>query len=366
MFNSIVKQLTKQLVLPLGSAICFVCITSCSSGLAEVYPDQGDEIKMSVHKGISSRAEGDYRNWDSALDPSTMGVIAFTNQGGTPANPDVFANACFNAPSQGGTIWTTAEQQLWSSYSDKSLDFFAYMPHKDRGVSLSQSGTTYTLTLQDVPGISSEPYLVAHIPVHYGTDSPKTGAVSLQFDQLMTAFEFQFMLGDDMSALRTFKITKVEMSGVPATATVKQDYSFASTTWSKGTTDISGISSTSSSAYVQANEESAIKVGYPDNSQQFKSFPKNLYMLPFKLVDDGGNAILTPTIYVTYDVYDQDGYKTRSAIRSSILLSKTNFTAIANPSAAAKRLIQIKIVPNSLKVLSDADQSTSGYLVVGE
>lgn len=359
MINNIINQLARQIALPLGGAICLVCLMACSSDLPEVYPVKNDEITMSISQGISSRASDGYRDWSADIDPTQMGVIAFTNAG-SPASPDIFNNVLFSAPqTQGGTIWTTAEdyRKHWSDYgSATSFDFFAYMPYMT-GVTLTKSDDTYVLTIPGVPGISTKPYLVATLPKHYANNQ-ETDPVPLQFDQLMTAFEFRFKLGPDMSTLRTFKITKIKMTGgginVPTTATIKQFYTLTSPGgWTKGITET--IDPTGSQTSVELT--SSAEIGYRPNPTDYVS-AGTIYLLPFHLSGE------SPIIEVTYDVYDQDGYKTRTQT-STIKLTDTGVTgSLATAIAGHKNILRVSIVPSSLKVLSDADQSVSGYLVV--
>lgn len=331
----------------------FALLTACSSDIAEVLPDGSDEIRIALGKGIS-RAVAGYRDWNANTDPKTMGVVAFTN--GTPS-PYIYNNTQFQAPEE-GTIWTpTASKAYWRSYNTATaLDFFAYMPYS-AGTTVSQSDNTYTMTISNVPGVSAVPYLVATTPVHYASAFGNITPVQMQMDQMMTGFDFQFCLGEDMSTLRTFKITNVRMSEIPATATVAQSYTFTAGIWTKGTAAISNISMSKTSAEVSSSE--GILIGYNHKPEQYKTFDASLYMLPFLLSE------VTPKIEVTYDVYDQDGYKTRSTT-SEILLNSDNFSNIAQTQSAHKNIVKIKIIPTKLHVLSDADQKIAGYLIVGE
>lgn len=327
-------------------------LAACSSDTPAVYPDGSDEIRMSVGMGVSTRTAG-YRAWSADTDPTTMGVIAFTN--GTPTAPYIYNNASFSAPKE-GTVWTTASMAYWHNYADATaLDFFAYMPHMP-GATVTNSGNTYALTLTNVPGVSNESYLVASAPVHYASALGNITPVPMQMDQLMTSFEFQFALGTAMAGLRTFRIKKVQMSHIVTSATVTQTYTINSGSWIKGETTISPASDHTASAEVSGD----ITVGYANVSKtDFVSFPKMLYTLPFDLTQN------TPKITVTYDVYDQEGYWTRTAT-SEIDLNADNFGTLNTVQAAHKNVIKIKIVPDELHKLSDADQSTVGYLVVGE
>lgn len=340
-------------------ATAALLLTSCTSEMPEVYPNGSDEIRISLGNGIASRAAVGYRDYDANTDPTTMGVIAFTN--GTP-DPYIYNNVSFSAPTSGTGAWdiTTGTKAKWSEYyKATALDFFAYMPYQEKGATVSKSENTYTLTLTNVPGISDKPYLVATTPVHYTTAYGNVTPVQMQMDHLMTAFEFQFELGEAMSALRTFKITKVKMSEIPVTATVAQAYNFNGT-WTKDAETISEVATSKTSKEVSSTE--GLKIGY--NNTGVQTFPAMLYMLPFTI----GEGNVTPKIEVTYDVYDQDGYATRN-VKNTILLNAANFgtTLGTGATAAAKKnTIKIKIVPTKLHILSDADQSTAGYLVVGE
>lgn len=331
----------------------FSLLASCSSEITEVLPDGSDEIRMSVKKGISTRAADDvYRDWSADEDPSTMGVIAFTNES---LSDYIYNNVEFAAP-ESGDAWTCANKKYWRDYySATKLDFFAYMPHVD-GVTVENVGNVYTLTIPNVPGVSAEPYLVATTPVRYTSAYSHVTPVAMKMDQVMSRFDFQFKLGPKMSGLRTFRITKVKMSEIPATATVSQSYSVKDDAWTKGAMAISAESASTTSSEVEMEE--GIRVGYMGD-KDYVSFPKSIYMLPFDL------SKVTPKIEVTYDVYDEDGYKTRSAT-STILLNASNFSGLETETveSANRNTINILIVPNELKVLSDADQTIAGFLPI--
>lgn len=331
----------------------FSLLASCSSEITEVLPDGSDEIRMSVKKGISTRAADDvYRDWSADEDPSTMGVIAsFTNES---LSDYIYNNVSFAAP-ESGDAWTCANKKYWRDYySATKLDFFAYMPHVN-GATVENVGNDYTLTIPNVPGVSAEPYLVATTPVRYTSAYSHVTPVAMKMDQVMSRFDFRFKLGPKMSGLRTFRITKVKMSEIPATATVRQSYSVNDDAWTKGTMAISAESASTTSSEVEMEE--GIIVGYDMEGNDYVLFPKSIYMLPFDL------SKVTPKIEVTYDVYDEDGYKTRSAT-STILLNESNFSGLGTVESANRNTINILIVPNELKVLSDADQTIAGFLPI--
>lgn len=331
-------------------------LAGCSSDVPEVYPEGSDEIRISLSKGISTRAADGYRDWDENTDPQTLGVIAYTDENPQPGTY-IYNNVSFSAPAE-GTVWdiTAGTKAKWSDFATATaFDFFGYMPHMENAT-VGKSGNTYTLTLAGVPGISTEPYVVATTPVHYTSAFGHLTPVPFQMDQLMTAFEFQFALGATMSGLRTFKITKVQLSHVLTSATVSQVYTLTAGTWAKGDVTLHPASNHTAEAALTSAE--GIKIGY-NNTSDYVAFPGMLYMIPYDL------TAVAPRIEVTYDVYDQDGYKTRSAT-SEIVLNTTNFSALGTVESAHKNVVQIKIVPDQLHTLSDADQSTSGYLVVGE
>ncbi len=349
-----------KLALYFSQAMLFVAAAGCSSDVAEVYPDGSDEIRISMGRSFSLLAdpESGYRPWNRTIDPTTMGVIATTN------SESIFNNASFSAPAQesASTVWTAddGKKKYWLDYSSAtSLDFFAYMPYNS-GATLTGDGSTKTLTLPNVPGIlgnSDKPYLVISSPLHFSSAYGNTSSLALKMDQLMTCLCFQFMLGADMSTLRTFKITKVKVSDIPASATVKQTYTFDGS-WTKGSMTYNNVSSSKTYAEVTSTEGIIISYNTEDPSK-FTEYPGNFYMLPFNLSE------VTPKVEVTYDVYDEDGYKTRSAV-STILLNNDNFPTLSPMQSAHRIPIKIKIVPDNLYILSDADQSIAGYLVVGQ
>lgn len=349
-----------KLALYFSQAMLFVAAAGCSSDVAEVYPDGSDEIRISMGKSFSLLAdpESGYRLWNRTIDPTTMGVIATTN------SESIFNNTKFNAPAlESETEWIAndGKKKYWLDYSSAtSLDFFAYMPYNS-GATLTGDGSTKTLTLPNVPGIlgnSDKPYLVISSPLHFSSAYGNTSSLALKMDQLMTCLCFQFMLGDKMSTLRTFKITKVKVSEIPVSAAVTQHYTFADGSWTKGSMTYNNVSS--SKTYAEVTSTEGIIIGYnTEDPSKFTEYPGNFYMLPFDLTS------VIPEIEVTYDVYDEDGYKTRSAV-STIQLNKTNFPNLSQMQSAHSIPIKIKIVPDKLHILSDADQSIAGYLVVGQ
>lgn len=349
-----------KLALYFSQAMLFIAAVGCSSDVAEVYPDGSDEIRISMGRSFSLLAdpESGYRPWNRTIDPTTMGVIATTN------SESIFNNASFSAPAlESETEWIAndGKKKYWLDYSSAtSLDFFAYMPHI-AGATLDGTGSTKTLTLPNVPGIlgnSDKPYLVISSPLHFSSAYGNTSSLALKMDQLMTCLCFQFMLGDKMSTLRTFKITNVKVSEIPVSATVAQPYTLTDGAWTKGSMTLNSVSP--SKTYTEITHAEGIKIGYNNNPSQFTEYPGNFYMLPFDLTS------VIPEIEVTYDVYDEDGYKTRS-VTSTILLNAANFGATLGTLQTAHRTpVKIKIVPDNLYILSDADQSIAGYLVVGQ
>lgn len=349
------KQIFKQHTAVLGLLMVGgLWLSSCSSDDNDVYPDASDEIRVSLRQGISTRAVGDYRNWNSTTDPTTMGVMAFTEGS---LGSYIYNNVSFAAPDGGTGAWTTtSEKAKWSTYSDAtSFDFFAYMPHS-ANASLSNAGSVYTLSIRKVPGaVTSKPYLIATLPVHYTSAYGHTAPVPMQMDQVMTRFDFQFKLGEAMSNLRTYRITSVKMADVPATATVNQPYTFSSS-WTKGDMTLTDISH--SKMEVELTSSPGIAIGYNNEPSNYKTFPGSVYMLPFNLSENA------PKIIVSYDVYDEDGLKVDERERE-IVLNATNFGALGTIQSAHYNTVKIQIVPNMLHILSDADQTTAGYLVVG-
>ena len=79
------------------------------------------------------------------------------------------------------------------------------------------------------------------------------------------------------------------------------------------------------------------------------------------------DAAFNPTIEVTYDVEleDQNGNNvtTRKDVTNSILLSKTNFSAIQQGTPGHINAIRILIKPRYLYVLADEDKA-EGLLLV--
>ena len=87
-------------------------------------------------------------------------------------------------------------------------------------------------------------------------------------------------------------------------------------------------------------------------SDKYRQWGKHFYAIP--------DAAFNPTIEVTYDVEleDQNGKNvtTRQDVTNSIVLSKTNFSAIQQGTPGHINAIRILIKPRYLYVLADEDK----------
>jgi hypothetical protein len=265
------------------------------------------------------------------------------------------------------------------------------MPYKD-GATLTQGGegheNEYTLSVpvsltkavlsnEDKANIP----LICHLPVH----KTKVGEViNYQMDQVLTGFNLQFKMGEEMAKLRDFVIKEVKVTGavntLPKGGNVSRTYTYNASAgaWSAG--NVTWSSSPSESTAVEHtvpfvdhgdgaendpydDTNNTLRVGYSFKNRT-SQWGANFYTIP--------SADFTPTITVKYDVTVKDGedgegnpiyVTTRQNITSTIQFSSSYFTDYASGSVGKVHPIVVQIVPAYLFVLADADQRL-GYLVI--
>ncbi len=377
------KRYNIQYLLALMFTLALVC---CSND--DFLTTQSDEAKvMSFSIGtdmpqVVSKARDGYSDW-TAGDPTSFGAFGMYDR--NFANIDkLFRN---QRVERVGSAWTYSPAKYWADYTwCQAFDFFGYMPYID-GAELTQGEVghenEYTLSVpvsltkavlsnEDKANIP----LICHLPVH----KDKVGdVINYEMDQVLTGFNLQFQMGEEMAELRDFVIKEVKVTGaagkLPIGGNVSRTYTYNASagTWSAGAVAWSSLTKETdpvehtvpfvdhgngaeNDAYDATNE--TLRVGYSFKNQT-SQWGDNFYTIP--------SADFTPNITVTYDVTvkEEDGTytKTRENITSTIQFSSSYFTDYASGSVGKVHPIVVQIVPADLFVLADADQRL-GYLVI--
>ena len=332
---------------------------------------------------IVSKARDGYRNW-TAGDPTSFGAFGMYDRDFAKIN-ELFNN---KQVTRDAGKWTYSPEKHWAHFIEhNTFDFFGYMPYKAEAT-LAQGGegheNEYTLsvpvTLDDAV-LSDEDKanipLICHLPVH----KTKVGEViDYQMDQVLTGFNLQFKMGEEMAKLRDFVIKEVKVTGAASTlpkgGNVSRTYTYNASagTWSAGAVVWSDLTKQATAvehtvpfvdhgkgaandAYDATNE--TLRVGYSFQNQT-SQWGANFYTIP--------SADFTPTISVKYDVtvYDEDGHfiETRENITSTIEFSSDYFGITYSGGNIGKvHPIVVQIVPSYLYVLADADQRASWIIV---
>lgn len=331
---------------------------------------------------IVSKARDGYSDW-TAGDPTSFGAFGMYDRNFEKIDK-LFRNQQVN---RDGSAWTYSPAKYWADYTwCQAFDFFGYMPYKD-GAALTPGGegheNEYTLSVpvsltkavlsnEDKANIP----LICHLPVH----KDKVGdVINYEMDQVLTGFNLQFKMGEEMAKLRDFVIKEVKVTGaantLPKGGNVSRTYTYNASagTWSAGNVAWSSFTKETSAVeytvpfvdngggaennpYDATNE--TLRVGYSFQNQT-SQWGANFYTIP--------SADFTPTISVKYDVtvYDEGGnfIETRENITSTIEFSNGYFTDYASGSVGKIHPIVVQIVPSYLYVLADADQRASWIIV---
>ena len=371
-------------------ALMFIlALVGCSND--DFLTTQSDETKVvsfsidtDMPQVVSKAATG-YRDW-TASDPTSFGAFGMYDQNFAKIN-ELFNNkqVTWDAVNE---KWTYSPEKHWAHFIEhNTFDFFGYMPYKEEGVALTQGEVghenEYTLSVpvsltkavlsdEDKANIP----LICHLPVH----KDKVGdVINYEMDQVLTGFNLQFQMGEEMAELRDFVIKGVKVTGavntLPKGGTVSRTYTYNASagTWSAGNVAWSDIAKNTEAVdytvpfvdhgggaendpYDATNE--TLRVGYSFKNQT-SQWGANFYTIP--------SADFTPTISVKYDVtvYDEDGnfIETREDITSTIEFSSGYFTDYASGSVGKVHPIVVQIVPNYIYVLADADQRASWIIV---
>ena len=353
--------------------------------------DESKVMTFSLGEGqlISKAADG-YRDWKTG-DPTSFGAYGIYNQN-FASKANLFDNQLVE---RSGSAWTYSPLKYWADYTwCESFDFFGYMPRMTTdtdgltrdGVKLENEGNAYTLSFpvtlaNSVTSDVANTPLICALPVHKTVVGEP---INFQMDQVLTGFNLQFELGTEMSDLRDFVIKSVHIKGaaevLPDWGLVSRTYTYnpSAGTWSAGAVTWTGITKSAGAIdytvpYVNNGKvadhtdgmyddvNSTLRIGYSNKEYTTRGkWGADFYAIP--------SADFTPTIEVTYDVQvkneDETYTTTRENITSEIVFSESRFTTYTGAGAVGTlNPIVVKIVPDFLYVLADADQRL-GYLVV--
>lgn len=363
-------------------------LTACGSDIEYTEPDnKTDQIQFSVASidapatgmaKVVSRAEHAHEAWSDAKHANTLGVFGYYD--GSLSNV-IFEN---QRVTRSASKWVYEPAKYWPEYSAAtSFDFFGYMVENASTMpeaSVTKDGSKYTLTFEasiEKPVLTSPDNtpLICHTPHHTTVVGMP---IPFQMDQTLTGYDIQFQLGAKMSKLRYFVIKSVKVYGdnLPVGGKVSRTYTLTGDTWTAENVTWSDVTTTP----VSAADAVAVAADWATSASQAKrtiSAVNNTTWVKWGDSDLGEGAFYAiphtdfqPTIEVTYDVYtDADangegGTLSRKDVKSTIILNKANFDALASTTGEIQH-INIKIVPDYLYVLSDDDQVT-GFLIATE
>ena len=375
--------------------VAVVMLTAACSGddMPLTHPDGYGEVKFAIGNDVTRAVN--YIPYDYNRDPNTMGVIGWYDKSSAEdlTKNKMFSNIKVTAEVDDDTddlSWAYSPVRYWVEFANfNTFDNFAYMPYnKDAEVTRDENVYTLSIPVNFGAGkpFSTDEVLLCNLP-DYKNDAD--GVISFKMDQALAGYQLVFQLGDQMSQLRYFvvKSVKVYGTGFLNKGTLSREYTWSNvgSTWSSG-----GISWTidEENDKFDVAAADAVAIPYRDNSadaptgkdwsEYYKTvtetvdqeevsygvlrvnkdavpWGKPIYLLPAT----GFN----PVFEVTYDdvVVNEDGKDvvTRKNVVSTIEFSEDNFeklkTAVATEMGKA-RTIYVKIVPDHLYVLADADQ----------
>ena len=365
-----------------------LALVGCSND--DFLTTQSDEAKVGSFSidtdmpKIVSKAAAGYRDW-TTNDPQSFGAFGMYDRDFAKIN-ELFNNKEVTWDAGEGK-WTYTPAKYWAHFIEhNTFDFFGYMPYNvdaaltpggeghenEYTLSVPVSFTKAVLSDDDVENIP----LICHLPVH----KTKIGdVINYEMDQVLTGFNLQFKMGEEMAKLRDFVIKEVKVTGaantLPKGGNVSRTYTYNASagTWSAGAVAWSSLTKETSvvehtvpfvdngggagnDPYDAINK--TLRVGYSFKNQT-SQWGANFYTIP--------SADFTPTISVKYDVtvYDEDGnfIETREDITSTIEFSSGYFTDYASGSVGKIHPIVVQIVPSYLYVMADADQRASWIIV---
>lgn len=373
---------------------------SCSN--EDFLTTQSDETKVvsfsigTSMEEVASKASTGYRDWTTG-DPTSFGAFGMYNMDITSASQEkLFGNQQVNWDDD-NEKWTYSPPKYWADFSwCNTFDFFGYMPYKE-GATLTQ-GTgddQYKYTLSFPASLpNSVLNSVADVPLICNKEPSNTKIgekINFKMDQVLAGFNITFKLDDEMSELRDFVITQVEVIGaagtLPVSGTVSRTYTYTPATgaWSSGDIVWSGITKNeddidytvpfvdhgkgaASDPYEVIDEtHGTLRIGrsFPGLASQWG---ESFFAIP--------SASFTPTLKVTYYVDDpknlieepgeEDPITTRDLLTAEIDFSRVNFKSYSEAPIGQKNGINVFIKPAYLYVLSDYDQWIKNIVIEEE
>ena len=369
-------------------------LTAACSGddMPLTHPDGYGEEKFAIGNDVTRAVN--YKPYDYNRDPHTMGVIGWYNMRDAEdlTKNKMFENLEVTAKIDDDTdelSWTYSPLRYWVSFADYStFDNFAYMPYNEDAV-VTRDANVYTLTVPVDFGtgkpFSIDEVLMCNLP-DYKNDAD--GVITFKMDQALTGYQLVFQLGEQMSQLRYFVVKSVKVYGTSFLnkGMLSREYTWNTldSKWSSG--DISWAIDEEHDKFDVAAAD-AVAIPYRDNSadaptgkdwsEYYKTvtetvdqeevsygvlrvnkdavpWGKPIYLLPAT----GFN----PVFEVTYDAVvvneEGDDVVTRNVV-STISFDDENFEKLKTVEATEMgkaRTIYVKIVPDHLYVLADADQ----------
>jgi len=392
----------KNIFLVAATAVLAAC---SSEDLPVTHADGWDEIRFSVGTE-ATRADITYIPYDYERDPHTIGTFGYHDLG-TTDEAQIFTNTEVTAAldEETSTVsWSYPNKKYWFDYAIyDSFDFFATMPYNDDATLVKDESqeNTYTLSMPvTFDGAVFSPVETALLCAEPQHLDEAEGVIPFRMDQTLTGYALRFQLGDQMDELRDFIIKDVKVYGnsLAYSGTVSRSYTYAPTDenavngWVSGDITWSGVATKDLDPTVAKDVENIISIPYINNPQDSTSHADyyidawgadeeheiagvGALRVTSKLVQWGNpiyiipNTAFNPTFEVIYDVVvqneDGDDIITRKDVHSTIVFNTDNFGEQSLGEMGKVQPIRIKIVPDHLYVLADADQ-TFGYIVVSE
>lgn len=378
---------------------------ACSSDeeFAVTHPDGWDEINFTIGGGAVTRADITYIPYDFNRDPHTMGVFGYHDL--SAATIDDEANKIFYNTEVTATLddddvvtWSYPNKKYWFDYAlYNSFDFFGLMPYNENATLTtgSEEGEfTLTMPVSFPNGAVFSPVETALVCAEPQHMSETGGTIPFRMDQTLTGYALRFQLGDQMDELRDFIIKDVRIYGesLAYSGTVSRTYTYSSNKWISGDITWTDVLTKNLDVNNVDDAEAIISVPYvhnPQDSVNHESYYIDNYgedeandiqgigalRVTKKLVQWGipiyviPNTTFNPIIEVTYDVVVQneagEDIVTRKDVKSTIKFGSEVFGEQSLGKMGFSQPVRIKIIPDYLYVLADADQ-TFGYLLVSE
>lgn len=335
-------------------------IAACSGDDLEQYAQRADNAN---EIGFMPRTENVTRATYSVDNPhpDNMGAYGFHD-----LSSDTYDKAANRIFSNQKVLcvdgdWTYSPVKYWPEYSAyDSFDFFGYMPYTSTASFSYLAGKyilSFTPTLNETNMTEGTDLpLICNVPHHKNAPGQ---IVNFDMDQTMTGFQLKFKLGEKMSKVREFEITKVVVSGtIPYKGKITRSYQFKEGKWEFEPLEWSDVVSKSMSLNIVNKDEdlNAVSLTLADN--EFHEWGSPFFAIPVES--------FTPTISVTYNVKVADnGTVTRENVTNKIVFNKDNFANLKKTGLTPGKInsLEIAIVPDHLYILADEDQYI-GYLVM--